>query len=324
MPRRDALPRSKFVTSKVISLREFHEKHHKILIMRKSGGLGDILMMRMIFEDFKQQNKDAHITFACPERYHEIADDHPFVDAVIDWRAANISDYAVSYDVSIACEKYETKTAPYIDKHRADIWANRCGVELKSHKMHLHVDPQLTAQCKERLEEFRQNEKGPIVLFCPISTMPSRNLNACQANGVIDGLKDMDCAVVCSHEEDVNYLNAPTIVSHSFTELMGFINASDYIVSVDTGTFHAAGGLDKPMVGIFAWADGKMRGKWFDRWILVQRHRDNGNWDCGPCFLWSLCPKTKPGINPKPCITELTAKEIVEATKQMMDRWPIQ
>ena len=104
MSRKNALPRSKFVTSKVISLREFYDKHHKILIMRKSGGLGDILMMRMIFEDFKKKNKDAHIVFACPERYHEVAGNHPFIDEVIDWPTADIADYAVSYDVSIACE----------------------------------------------------------------------------------------------------------------------------------------------------------------------------------------------------------------------------
>ncbi len=323
MSRKNALPKSKFMTSKTISLREFHEKHHKVLIMRKSGGLGDILMMRMIFEDFKRQNKDAYIIFACPKQYHEILGDHPFIDEVIDWRIADIANYAISYDVSIACEKYETKTAPYVDKHRADIWANRCGLELKNHNMHLHVDPKLTTRSREQLESFRKNEKGPIVLFSPISTMVSRNLNLCQANGVIDGLRDMDCVVVCSHEKALEHLNAPTLVSHSLTELMGFINASDYIVSVDTGTFHAAGGLDKPMVGIFAWADGKMRGKWFDRWILVQRHRDNGNWDCGPCFLWSQCPKVKPGPGPKPCITELTSEEIIEAAKQMMDRWPI-
>lgn len=37
-----------------ISLKTFNNRKNKILIYRQYGGLGDILMMRMIFEDFKK------------------------------------------------------------------------------------------------------------------------------------------------------------------------------------------------------------------------------------------------------------------------------
>jgi len=49
------------------------------------------------------------------------------------------------------------------------------------------------------------------------------------------------------------------------------------------GVVDLAGGLGKPLCGIFTFADGKIYGKHYD-FVLVQKHRDNGNWNCGSCF----------------------------------------
>ena len=291
--------------------------------MRKSGGLGDIMMMRMMFEDFKRHNPESELTFACPVTYHDVVRDHPYIDRVVDSKTVDLTEYTVSYDCSVACEKYETRVAPLSDKHRSDIWAERCGMTLTNHNMYLSVDEVATEQCRKKLETYREVQEGPIILFAPLSTMESRNLSPCQMNGVVEGLRSLGCVVVGSHHKTIKGLLAPALCPPSLLELVGFINAADYIVSVDTGTFHVAGGLDKPMVGIFSWADGKTRGKWFNRWILVQRHRDNGNWECGPCFLFDQCPKVPRSVLRKPCITEITSNEVVEAAKEMMERWPV-
>ena len=44
---------------KVLSLKDFNDKKNKILILRETGGLGDILMHWQMFEDFKSDMPDA-------------------------------------------------------------------------------------------------------------------------------------------------------------------------------------------------------------------------------------------------------------------------
>ena len=101
-------------------------------------------------------------------------------------------------------------------------------------------------------------------------------------------------------------------------KLLGFINACDYIVSVDTAQFHAAGGLKKPLVGIYTFADGDVYGRYY-QFELVQKHRKNGDWDCGPCYAWANCSVTKD--MPKPCLEELSVDLIMDGVDRMFEKW---
>jgi ADP-heptose:LPS heptosyltransferase len=93
----------------------------------------------------------------------------------------------------------------------------------------------------------------------------------------------------------------------------------DYMITVDTAAFHLAGGLRKPLCGIFTFADGKVYGKHYD-FTLVQKHRDNGNWECGPCFKFGNCIKSRKQL--KPCLTEITETEIISGIDEMFKKWP--
>jgi len=301
-----------------ISLKEFYAKRNRVLVIRDTGGLGDILMLRMMFEDFKRIMPDAYIVLACPLQYHDAVRDHPYIDEVIDARYVELSEFMLSYNVSTACGKHERRVAPLADKHRSDIWAHRCGIDLEYHDMHLSVPEGVTGACRAYLETLGG---GPIVLLSPVSAIPSKDLDEKQSNEIIAGLRKIGCSVACLHKSELKGVDAPTISAESVIDFLGFINAADYIVTVDTATFHAAGGLKKPMVAIFSWADGKVYGRWFEKFILIQRHRDDGDWDCGPCYLWHKCPRKIDGPR-KPCITEITPQEVIEAVERMMRIWP--
>ena len=71
---------------------------------------------------------------------------------------------------------------------------------------------------------------------------------------------------------------------------------------------------------MFSFTDGKVYGKYYD-FVLVQKHRDNGDWECGPCFNLTLCPKTQ--SFPKPCLTELTSEDIIQGLLKAQKKWPI-
>lgn len=306
---------------KELSLGEYCQLRDKLLLVRDTGGAGDILMCRMIFEDFKDLNPSCHLTFACPLQYHDLVEDHPYVDEVVDSNRVDLSEYIVSYNITTICGKYEMELAPYSEKHRSDVWANHCGVKLKKHNMHLNVEKDITKSCLDIIESHRKHETGPPILISPVSAIRSKDLSPRQTNDVITELRKMGYLVLALHKKPLKKLKVPTICADSFKQFLGFVNASSYIITVDTATFHAAGGLSKPQVAVFSWADGKVYGRWFKNYILVQRHRDNGDWDCGPCYRWFDCPKEKCRSR-KPCITSITSNEIVEATKEIIKRWP--
>jgi ADP-heptose:LPS heptosyltransferase len=330
------LPKQKVTRQNHVSLREFHEKRNKILIVRNARGLGDILMHRMIFEDFKRVMPDMHLTFACPRKYHEVAKHHPFVDDVIDSTNVKLSDYLVSYDTSACCVRWENAHFPNADKHRADLWAEHCGVILTKHNMHVpFIDSETLDFGLFRVKQAKAmapklyNQNSPNVLFTPIAFDVQRTLTDEQIEGTVKYLKDKGYFVYSTHDARVEMLEdlgVPVLYGYNLRQWCSFIHAADYVVTVDTAVFHYAGGIRKPMTGIFTHVDGKYRGRYFD-FVLVQKHRDNGDWPCGPCYNFAMCnhPKCENRLDyeePRPCLTELTVGEITEGLEKMFAKWP--
>lgn len=308
---------------RTLSIEDFYNKRNKILIIRGVGGLGDIMMHRMIFEDIKKIMPDAEIHFACPPQYHDAIRDHPLLAEVIDIKDVDKSKYIVSYTTTTACGRTEMKLAPYSGPHRSDIWANHCGLELTCHDMHIRLTNAERAEGKRLIESVRDRE-GPKVLVAPISAMENKNLLPDQLLGIFKGLHERGLYAYGMHNHPIMPLaknDLPYIAETTLRQWLAVIDQSDYVVSVDTATFHAAGGMKKPLVGIFTFVDGKVYGKYFD-FFLVQRHRDDDpTWTCGPCYNWGACPKTDK--NPKPCLTEITPQMVMEKVDLMLQKWPI-
>jgi ADP-heptose:LPS heptosyltransferase len=295
-----------------LGLAEFYEKRNKVLIIRAVGGLGDIFMHRMMFADFKRLIPDAEIHFACPRDYHAALIDHPFIDVILDSTKVEKSDYILSYNTTTACGRYEMRMAPFSDLHRSDIWAGHCGVRLENHDMHISLTSDEIAKGRSLIDGERDGE-GPVVVFCPISAMSNKNLLDWQRRGVVDGLRERGCCVVGLHHTPIPGI--PTISGVKIREWMSVLYNADYVVSVDTAAFHCAGGMGKPLVGVFTFSDGLVYGKYYD-FTLVQRHRSNDpSWTCGPCYNFTACPKTK--MNPKPCLTELSVEMILAGFDEM-------
>jgi ADP-heptose:LPS heptosyltransferase len=304
-----------------MKIKEFWEKRNKVLFTRVVPALGDFLMHRMIFEDVKLLNPELEVHFACPLKYHSAVIDHPFIDKVLDFDLVNKDDYLVHYNNDTACEEYEEKIAPHADKHRSDIWAEHCGFELTRHEMHIRLTDAEKQEGRSLLQQFRHKD-GPIVLIAPISTRSrTRSLTDNQLGELIGGLHKV-CPIVV-HSKAIDGLNTPIMHALNIRQLLAVVNEADYIISVDTGTFHCAGGLHKPVVGIFTSADGYVYSKYYNKVELVQKHRNRDpEWTCGPCYTWTKCPKTTEPI--KPCLTELTAEMIIMGLDKLMQRFPCQ
>lgn len=309
------------------SLADYAGKRNRVLIVRETGGLGDILMHRMLFHDFKRVMPDIHLGFACPAGYHSALRDHPLLDELLDCRKVNVGDFAVSYNTTMECVKYEMAHAPLSGLHRSDIWAKHCGVELTRHDMDFRLSPEAVEHGRLHIARARDQaaphqQGGKAVLVSPITGSLNKDLTPEQIGPVISHLRQQGLFVFAMHTTTIPGLDCPQIAAVPLDQWLGVVNAADYVVSADTGVFHAAGGMRKPLVGVFSWADGKVYGRHFD-FVLVQKHRDDG-WECGPCYNWYKCPKC-PGASPtrKPCITETTSADIIAGVDRMLKQYPV-
>lgn len=296
-------------------IRDFYNKRNKVLIIRDGGGVGDILMLRMMLDDFKKIMPDAEIVIATVPNYFSVIRDHPAVSAVVNSRELDENQYLISYNVTSACIRYESQIAPLSDMHRSDIWAAHCGVQLTNHHMHLTVSEE-NKLFAVKFFSFLGLKTRPIVAFSPFSSMPSKDLDLTQINEVITGIKELGYEIFVLNKNPITGVNCPVAHSISLEQWLACVHQSDYVISVDTGTFHAANGFNKPTVGIFSWADGKIYGKYHQKLVLVQRHREEREW-CGPCFNWTQCPKCSEPR--KPCITDITGKEICDKFKELLN-----
>jgi ADP-heptose:LPS heptosyltransferase len=323
--------------NKQLPIRDFYNKRNKVLISRNARGIGDILNCRMLFKQFKKIMPDVELTFACFKEYRELVEGHPYLDHVINVDSIKKEDYVLSYDISRCCIQYESQIMGANIKHRADIWADHCGINLDDHDMVLpFIKPEKIQEGYLEVKQLKKgalaknNKDGPSVLLAPLAYENMRSLTKPLLMGLINILREKGLFIYTAHTNNIPLLqqmDIPILIGNSLADWMGYIHAADYVISVDTGTFHYAGGIGKPLMGIFTHVDGKLRGKYYD-FVLVQKHRDNGNWPCGPCYNYLYCtnPHCKnPGsiTDLRPCVTELTVEELNEGVDKMLSRWNI-
>ena len=309
---------------KTFTLREFWERRNIILIKRNVWAVGDFFMHRMVFEDIKKLNSEIQVHFACPAMFFPILQDHPFIDKLVDSEIIQINEYPVTYDNSNSCVDYENIHGGSCVVHRSDIWAGHCGLTLTNHNMHLTIDPHSKERAIKRISELNTENK-PTILFSPYSTNASKNMTDYQIRILVNYLREKNCFVFAMHLHTspiLDELKVPIITNASMFDLVAFVNESDYIVTTDTAFYHIAGGLGKPLLGIFGYINGKIYGKYYQS-EFIQKHKDNGDWDCGPCgYHFHICPKPKK-FDKHACIYEISPEMIRDGVDRMLARWTI-
>lgn len=308
---------------KIITLKDHNSRRNKVLIKRRAGGFGDILVQRMMFEEFHIRFPEVDLFFACPQQYIKVVKDHPFVTP-IDINQVKEEEYGIIYDITTACRVHESMLGINNTKNRSDIWANHCGIELSTHEMHLKSNSQEKELLKAKFDHINSN-KLPTVLLCTKSTGDmigeAKSLLNKQIEETTNYLRGMGFYVFTTHDTSQQIyedLKVYQFCALSYEKWLALVDLADLVVSIDTATFHMAGGLKKPLVGIFSFTDGKIYGKYYD-FILVQKHKDDGNWDCGPCFNMLNCPKTDAPI--KPCMEQLSCCDIQKGIAKALKKW---
>ena len=301
-----------------LSLKRFATLRNQVLFNHGVGGLGDVLIHRMLFETVKKQHPELSISFACLPEYFGAVEDHPHIDNLIDQHNLDTEEHLAVFNTGIAVSnRYENKYGVDCKYNRADIWSKSCGFDLDSHEMLFQLDQNLLQSCRKELLSLCKQPDGPVILFCPVSKVTTKTLLPTQIKWVVEACQGQN--LICINNQPVrtaDKLGLPGIYQRSLKEWIHFVAAADYVISVDSATFHLAGGLKKPLLGIFTFANGKTYGQHYD-FVLLQKHRDDG-WDCGPCYNYKACSKTKGEI--KPCLSELTKNDFQQAVDALLKK----
>jgi ADP-heptose:LPS heptosyltransferase len=305
-------------TDRQVSLKKFFEIKNKILILRTCGGYGDILNMRMIFEDLKKTYPDFDFYWAVPHGYFQAAGNHPYVKGLIDSANFKHEDYFQVYNLSYCCSKYEWTKGKYNDKNRADIWASFVGIDLEKHDMHMPNLQNRFTILVEKLKALGWDGQKKLVSFAPRSALSVKNLPVYMCEYIKKMTKDYFLFILHNIPIlELLHLQIPILTNLSLEDSMATIQLSDFVISTDTGHLHCSGGYKKPTLGVFCYTDGYNISKYYDNTIIVQKHYKYDDSYCGPCNNYANCT-VAPQAEIKPCMSSITPEMLENAWKKVL------
>ena len=263
----------------------------KLLILRKYGGLGDILISSMIFPMLADQYPGIHVTYACPQRYRTLFDQTGLTltpyESVFDAasyeerggtvRSEFLSAFDLVEDISIPCHIWETVFNQYGGsngrggnglkwRNRLDMWSRWFGLAVKNPRTNIVIQEDERTAAKARLAETLGTGK-PVCLIAPFSGNSikcypwfTELAHRIQADG-------WSVALLYSVAIPTDI---QTITGLTLRQMGALCAVADLIISVDTSAFHWGGALGTPTLGIFNVNDGATYAKYYPTARAIQ------------------------------------------------------
>lgn len=186
-------------------------------------------------------------------------------------RKTNVwGEYALVEDLSVCCAQYETLLNWFGTydgnvglklKDRLEIWAHHIGLQVENPRTCIVLRPDEIAEAKQRFGKTRK----PVLLVAPISGADTRSYPYHEAI-VQEAAKRWQ--VFYLHHQDIG---PSTLTGLTLRQMGATVAAADAVISVDTSTFHWAGLLRKPVIGLFNFLHGKeTRAKYYPTATCIQ------------------------------------------------------
>lgn len=261
-----------------------------LLILRKYGGLGDILISSMIFPMLAEQFPHVRVTYACPKSYHPLFEGtgltlRPYEDVFSGEnhyhrgtvRPELLTQYDLIEDISIGCHLWETVFGQYGGlttpngnglkwRNRLDMWCRWFGVAVAQPRTNIIVREKEQAAARRLLAQTVGTGK-PVCLLAPFASNRTKSypwIVALSERLVSDGW-----SVALLHSSRVP-VPVPTLSDLSFRQMGALCAVADLILSVDSAAFHWGGILRRPTLGIFNVNDGAVYAKYYPTARVVQ------------------------------------------------------
>lgn len=314
----------------------------RLLIIRKYGGLGDILISSMIFPMLADQYPDIRVSYACPLRYHPLFQRSGLhlVPYETIWSGRDIEHhrgsvrpeildrYDLVEDISIPCHIWENFFVAYggIDggnglrwRNRLDMWARWFGLRVANPRTNIVIRGEEKAAARRLLTQAVRSDR-PVCVIAPWSV--NRRKNYPWFERIADVLVKDGWAPALLHDRRFP-VGLPMLTGLSYRVMGAVCAIADLIVSVDTAAFHWGGILGRPTIGIFNINDGAAYCRYYPTARPVQTcatpcinvRYGPGEGTCPQFTADDLPPGPGLGLLPSRCYGQATVGRILEAIR---------
>jgi len=249
----------------------------KILIIRKYGGFGDILICSYLLSVIHEKYPDNELTFSTPTGHHEWFRGIPWLklikyDGVFEnYRQirggviqSEVADrYDIVEDVSTPCHIWESLFGGFgFDKNglkwqnRIEIWGHWIGINnIKNPKSCIKIR---NKEIKDARDKYVPELNGkPLCILAPMSALKEKNYPYYRQ--IENELSSKYRVIYMAYPEQI----PGAIKTKTLREMTALVGAADLVVAVDSAIMHAAAVMNRPCVGIFNINDGETYCKFY-------------------------------------------------------------
>lgn len=243
-----------------------------ILLIRKYGGLGDILIVSCLVREILRRFPKNPLTLATPKAYHCLFRDVSGL-ALMDWERVCqshrgvrggiiLSDVArqftVTEDVSTPCHVWETLYkyfggfgGPLLPQNRLDMWGDWIGVTgIERPATCITITDDEVAHARRR---HGIKADARLALVAPVSALDAKDFPYWRP--VAEKLAESGFAVRLLGEP--TKLPGQTVIkAQDPREFLALVKGADLVVAVDSAALHAAGIMGVRCLGLFNINDG--------------------------------------------------------------------
>lgn len=291
----------------------------KILIKRRLGGIGDVIMTTPLLKAIKNLIPHCELIYATDIKYSEgalkdVVEHCPYVDIVVQNGTVRDSDYDYSVDVtSTGLNRERSGTIP---PNRIDMFAEEAGVDIREDPTPVYelTEKEIEQGLKE-LEEIINSKKNKDLKIIAIQARSNDNRRCWPIDHVqelLDILSNKEGYRVLLFDwgSDIkrwkkNNNNTFLIFDKKLNETARLIKQADVVVCPDSSMLHLAGALNKKTVTIFGPIPPESRINYYQNASAIQL-----DLPCKNCWYSPRCRKNS-GMT-LACLTGITP-EMVEA-----------
>lgn len=227
----------------------------KVCIIRRVGGIGDVLMATPSLRELKIRFPNCHLTFAIDmhstsdNNYLQLLRGASFINKIEDARYVDSSKYDAVVDISSVCFRQENKELNPLN--RIDIFAKTIGLNGSFNKLPFYAS---TKEEREYAQSKMTNCKNVVLHTASFELKRSWPIN--KYLELIQMSKEQD---IVFHVFDFNnklkyWSQESNCRDHSNTsvrKMAAIIEAADLFIGPDSGPMHIAAAVNTPAIVLF-------------------------------------------------------------------------
>ena len=313
---------SRSATIKIITQKKEIKKPQANLLIRNTGGIGDMLMLTPVMRTIKEQSPNLPLIVCTTQKYgafgtlFDILKNNPYVDKVITSNDLLSYDFKTVYNFDSQQELgIEIDANNPFESHRVDIFLNIANLKTENKKTVYNVTPAEQEWAREWIQKNINPKKRCLIGIQVQATTTKRSWT--EEKNLLLAFKILntwaDTSVLFFYEglierNPVIYPNIHYLIGYPIRRVAALINECSTMVVPDSGLLHIAGALNKKMICLFGSTTPNSRIKYYPNamWIYLK-------YPCSPCW-YNVCREQYK------CMTDISVDMVINKIAKQLGR----